>query len=92
MSFKPQPLFFGELGALPVIVARFVLRTKLDPPGLIESALTGSHMRLKFNRVSTGTGDGINKCVSHAQTPIMGLAYFTNDQTIGGRELFSGNI
>src|SRR5436190_9259193 len=80
MTFKFVPLRFSKLHALPVVVPCFVLPAELYPPRLARCALGRGNVCLKFDTVSSGSGDGIDKGVGHTETTVVGLRDFTDNQ------------
>ena len=71
MRLEAQPLGFGELHSLPVVVPRRVLLAELYPPGLAGSALRICDVGLELDSISARFGDRVYVRVRQAQTPVV---------------------
>ena len=80
MLLEAVPLFGAKLHAFPVIKPRGVLGAELDAPGFVRCAFRRRDVGLKFDRICSATGNGINISMGGAQAAVMGLGDFGNNQ------------
>jgi hypothetical protein len=66
---------------LPVIIPRRILLAEFNAPGLLRGTFSSGDMGLKFDRIGTGIGDGIDVCMRHSEATVMSLGDLGNNQT-----------
>jgi hypothetical protein len=81
MTPETNPLFFGELHAFPVLIARGILRAEFNSPWFIAGAFGRSNMSLKFDCIGTTIGYSVDIGMRCSKAAIMRLGDFRYDQT-----------
>ena len=76
MIDQALPLKLAELHAFPVVIARGVLRRKLDAKGLAAGRFGRRDVRLKLNGIGAGPGHGVDIGVRGAEAAVVGLCHF----------------
>src|SRR5262249_11144187 len=102
MLLKSEPLRLGELHPLPVVITRFVLPTELHTPRFARRRFARRDMCLKFYGVGARFRGRVDIRMVHAQTSVMRLRDFGDDETgiahdaasvrVGGVDLEACNV
>src|SRR5262245_32732621 len=82
MLLQPEPLYFSELHAFPIIVTRGILLAELDAPRFFRRALCRGNVGLKLNCIGASVRDRIDVGMRYSHTAIVRLRDLPDDQRL----------